>query len=218
MNRIENGRVRLSLVVLMAVLGCGFTPVSGQPPASTLPPEPVVSPYPPAPYVPVKAAEDTNQSSPPIAQARETTEPTKEVTYRLLLLIESDDNNRQAYDGPARQGLAKAGFGRLVIAGSAMSAMSIGQKSVVTGTSRYGSMSVSMSMMNTTDREELQVKVSLQTRHQSPMTIETIARAPMGRWFLVGAGETRAGIPLHAADGKRGVVVMKVDPGVALLD
>ena len=45
--------------------------------------------------------------------------PTKDVTFHVLWLIESDDENRIAYGGPARDGLTAAGYGRLVPAGSA---------------------------------------------------------------------------------------------------
>ena len=144
--------------------------------------------------------------------------PTKEVTFHTVLLIESDDQNRLPYDGPARDGLTEAGYDRLVVAGSAAAMVSIGQQSVVTGNSRYGQLSVSTSMLNTTEENELQVKVNLQIKNQSPITIETTARAPLGRWFLVGATDSRAGLPTHAADGKRALAIMKIDDGVLILD
>ena len=54
--------------------------------------------------------------------------PTKDVTFRVLWLIESDDENRIAYGGPAREGLTAAGYGRLVPAGSATGMISVGQR------------------------------------------------------------------------------------------
>jgi hypothetical protein len=152
------------------------------------------------------------------AIASESKGPTKEVTFHVILLIESDDQNRLPYDGPARDGLTEAGYDRLVVAGSATAMVSIGQQSVVTGNSRYGHLSVSTSMLNTTEENELQIKVNLQTRNQSPITIETTARAPLGRWFLMGATDSRAGLPTHAADGKRALAIMRVDDGVLILD
>jgi hypothetical protein len=144
--------------------------------------------------------------------------PTKDVTYHVIWLIESDDIHRVAYDGPARAGLAAAGYGRLVPAGTATAAVTIGQRSTVTGGSRYGRMSVSTTMLNTTEQNELQVKIDLQTKNKSPMVIDTTVRAPLGRWFLVGAAESRVGLPKHADDGKRGVAIMRIDNGVVLLD
>ena len=144
--------------------------------------------------------------------------PTKDVTYHVILLIETDDQNRIPYDGPARDGLTAAGYDRMVIAGSATAMVTIGQRSDVTGTSRYGQLSVSTSMLNTTEENEVQVKVNLKTRNQSPITIDTTARAPLGRWFLVGATDSRVGLPKHAADGKRSVAVMRIDDGVLILD
>ena len=41
--------------------------------------------------------------------------PTKDVTYHVILLIESDDQNRIPYDGPARDGLTAAGYDNLDI-------------------------------------------------------------------------------------------------------
>jgi hypothetical protein len=144
--------------------------------------------------------------------------PIKDVTYHVVLLVESDDQNRHPYNGPARDGLTEAGYDRLIIAGSATAMVTIGQTSTVTGTSRYGQLSVATSLLNTTEENELQIKVSLQTRNQSPITIDTSARAPMGRWFLVGATDSRVGLPKHAADGKRAVAVMRIDDGVLVLD
>lgn len=144
--------------------------------------------------------------------------PKKDVTYHVILLIESDDQNRRAYDGPASKGLAAAGYDRTVIAGSATAMVTIGQGSCITGTSRYGQFEVSTSMLNTTQENEIQVNIHLQTKNPSPITIDTMARAPLGRWFLVGATDSRVGLAKHAADGKRAVVVMRVDEGVLLLD
>ncbi|WP_146519043.1 hypothetical protein [Stieleria varia] len=146
------------------------------------------------------------------------TGPTKDVTFHVLWLIESDDENRIAYDGPTREGLTAAGYGRLVPAGSAASMVSIGQRANVAGSSRYGQMSVVLSMLNTDEQDELQVKIELQSSNRSPMSIGTTARAPLGRWFLVGAADSRVGLPLHADDGKRAVAIMKIDDGVLLLD
>ncbi|MCO8125361.1 hypothetical protein NHH03_26720 [Stieleria sp. TO1_6] len=144
--------------------------------------------------------------------------PTKDVSYHIVLLAESDDQNRRPYDGPARSGLETAGFQRLVIAGSATAMVSVGQRSTVTGVSRYGQLSVTTSMLNTTHENELQVKINLQAKNQSPVTIDTAARVPLGRWFVVGAAESRIGIPTHTDDGKRCVAIMKIDNGVILLD
>lgn len=144
--------------------------------------------------------------------------PTKDVTYQVIWLIESDDAHRIAYSGPARDGLTAAGFGRLVPAGMATAAVTIGQRSTVTGGSRYGQMSVLTSMLNTTEQNELQIDIDLQTENQSPISIDTTIRAPLGRWFLVGAAESRVGLPKHADDGKRGVAIMRIDNGVVLLD
>lgn len=144
--------------------------------------------------------------------------PTKEVTYQIVLLIESDDQNRKPFDGPARKGLTKAGYDRLVIAGSATAMVSIGEGSSVTGNSRYGQLSITTSMLNTTEENEVQVRIHLQTKSQSPITIDTTARVPLGKWFLVGAADSRVGLPKHTADGKRAVAVMRVDAGVMTLD
>jgi hypothetical protein len=144
--------------------------------------------------------------------------PTKDVTYHVLWLIESDDTHRVAYSGPARDGLTAAGYGRLVPAGAATAAVTIGQRSTVSGASRYGQSTISTTMLNTTEAGELQIEIQLQTQSQTPLSIETTARVPMGRWFLVGAAESRVGLPQHADDGKRGVAIMRIDDGVMLLD
>jgi len=163
-------------------------------------------------------------ASPVLAQnenARTTPEfagPTKDVTYHIVLLIESDDQNRLQYDGPARDGLTAAGYDRMVIGGSATAMVTIGQRSGVTGTSRYGQLTASTSMLNTTEENEVQVKIHLQTENQSPITIDTTARAPLGKWFLVGATDSRIDLPKHVADGKRAVAVMRIDDGVLLLE
>ncbi|MCC9603066.1 hypothetical protein LOC67_21160 [Stieleria sp. JC731] len=144
--------------------------------------------------------------------------PTKDVTYQLVLLIESDDENRLPYDGPARSGLSKAGFGRLVQAGSATSMITIGQRSTVSGTSRYGQLSMMSTLLNTTEKNQLQIQIQLKYQNQSPLTIEATARVPVGRWVLVGAAESRSGLPKDASDGRRVVAILKVDDGVMTLD
>ncbi len=144
--------------------------------------------------------------------------PTKDITYHVVWLIESDDVHRVAYSGPARKGLDAAGYGRLVPAGSATAAVTIGQSSTVRGSSRYGQLSVLTSMLNTTEEQELQVKIQLEVRNESPMTIDTTLRVPIGRWFLVGSADSRVALPKHADDGKRGVAIMRVVDGVNLLD
>lgn len=144
--------------------------------------------------------------------------PIKDVTYHVLWLIESDDANRVAYTGPARDGLTTAGYGRLVPAGVATASVTIGQRSSVSGVSRYGRTSISTTLLNTTENRELQIEISLQTENQTPLSIDTTVRAPLGRWFLVGAAESRVGLPKHADDGKRSVAIMKIDDGVMLLD
>lgn len=144
--------------------------------------------------------------------------PKQDVTYHVVLLMESDDQNRRPYAGPAREGLAAAGYDRLVIAGSATAMVAIGERSALTGNSRYGQLSVTSSMLNTTRENEVQIEIKLHTGNQSPITIDTTARAPLGRWFLVGATESRSGIPKHITDGKRVVAVMRIDDGVMTLD
>ncbi len=144
--------------------------------------------------------------------------PNKDVTYRLLWLIESDDENRLAYHGPASDGLSSAGYGRLVVAGSATAMVAVGQRSTVMSTSRYGQMNVMMSLLNTSDRDQFEVKINVQTKDRSPMNIETTARVPKSHWFLVGGADSRTGQPIYADDGKRAVAIMRIDDGVMLLD
>ncbi len=64
----------------------------------------------------------------------------------------------------------------------------------------------------------LQIEINVQTDNQTPLSIDTTTRVPLGRWFLVGAAESRVGLPKHSDDGKRGVAIMKIDEGVMLLD
>lgn len=156
--------------------------------------------------------------NPDAKPAPDFTGPVKDVTYHVVLLIESDDQNRLPYDGRARDGLTAAGYDRMFIAGSASAIVTIGQRSSVSGTSRYGRLTVSTSMLNTTEENEVQVKVNLQTTNQSPITLDTTARTPLGRWFLIGATDSRVGLPKHASDGKRSVAVMRIDDGVLTLD
>jgi hypothetical protein len=144
--------------------------------------------------------------------------PIKDVTFDIVWLIESDDANRVAYTGSARDGLTSAGYGRLVPAGAATAAVAIGQRSTVSGVSRYGRMSISTSILNTTEKGELQIEISLQAENQTPLSIDTTTRVPLGRWFLVGAAESRVGVPEHADDGKRGIAIMRIDEGIMLLD
>ncbi|OYP34160.1 hypothetical protein [Rhodopirellula sp. MGV] len=144
--------------------------------------------------------------------------PTQDVTYQVIWLIESDDANREAYSGPASGGLTEAGYGRLVRAGSATAAVTIGQPSTVTGKSRYGQMSVLTSLLNTTEQDKLQIKVQLRIQNQTPLSIESTMRVPMDRWFLIGSADSRVGLPKHDADGKRGLAIMKITDGVLLLD
>lgn len=144
--------------------------------------------------------------------------PIKDVTYQIIWLIESDDLNRAEYEGPASNGLRMAGYGRLVPAGFATAAVTIGQPSTVTGGSRYGQLTVLTSLLNTTEEDELQIKIQLRTKNQSPLSIDTTMRAPMNRWFLIGSADSRVGLPKHAADGKRGLAIMKITDGVMLLD
>ncbi len=144
--------------------------------------------------------------------------PVKDVSYQVVWLIESDDHNRIEYAGAASEGLKSAGYGRLVPAGAATTAVTIGQRSTVTGSSRYGQLSVLTTMLNTTEQGELQIKIDLHTKNQSPMSIDTTMRVPLGHWFVVGAAESRVGLPKHAEDGKRGVAIMRIENGVKLLD
>jgi hypothetical protein len=144
--------------------------------------------------------------------------PAEDICYRVIWLIESDDANRLAYDGPAREGLTTRGYGRLVPAGSAAAIATIGKRSTVTGFSRCGQMSVSASFLNTTESGQVQADIRVGTKSPSLVSIDTVVRVPMGRWFLLGSTDSRIGLPQHAADGKRSVVVMRVDDGVLLLD
>lgn len=144
--------------------------------------------------------------------------PIQDVTFELVLLMESDDQNRTPYDGPAAKGLDKAGYGRMVIAGSATAMVTIGQPATVTGSSRYGQLSVTANLLNTTRQNEVQVRIHLQTRNESPVTIETTARVPMEKWFLVGSADSRLGLPKATADGKRSVAVMRINHGVLVLE
>lgn len=158
------------------------------------------------------------QSPSPNPSPRQVAGPIKDVTYQIVWLIESDDANRVAYEGPASSGLQAAGYGRLVPAGSATAAVTIGQPSTVSGTSRYGQMTALTSLLNTTEEGELQIKIQFRTQNQSPLSIDTTMRAPMNRWFLVGSADSRVGLPKHVADGKRGLAIMKITDGVMLLD
>ncbi len=144
--------------------------------------------------------------------------PNKDVTYQLLWLIESDDENRREYQGPAVEGLSSAGYSRLVVAGSATAMVSVGQRSTVTSASRYGQMSMTMSLLNTSDNNQFEMKISVLTKDRSPISIETTARVPKGHWFLVGGGDSRTGQPIYADDGKRAVAIMRINDGVMLLE
>ncbi|WDQ18212.1 hypothetical protein [Rhodopirellula sp. P2] len=169
----------------------------------------------PAPLALVAQRPDRRQLNRATAEAAA---PVGNVTYQTLWLIESDDVHRIEYSGPARKALSQAGFGRLVPAGSAMAAVSIGQKSQVGGGSRYGQMTCQVQFLNTTEANELQVEVDLRTRTQPELTVTTIVRAPMEKWFLVGSADSRVGLPTHADDGKRAVVIMKVTDEVMILE
>ena len=170
------------------------------------------------------AQQDTSSDRLPERDSSERTKlleqdgPLKDVTFQIRWLIESDDMNRKPYEGPARNGLADAGFGRLVNAGSLTSSVTIGQKSVVTGGSRYGLFTTSLSMLNTTDNNALQVKIDLQSKSKTPIVIDTTVRIPLNRWVLIGAADSRVGLPVHETDGRRGVMIMRVIDGVQLLD
>ena len=144
--------------------------------------------------------------------------PLKDASFQLLWLVESDDQNRQPYEGPAREGLRNAGFTRLVQAGSAWTSVTIGQKTMTSGVSRYGPMKVSTCMLNTTEKNELQINIELQTSTNTPINVDTTVRVPLDRWFLLAAADSRVGLPLHAADGKRSVLIMRIVEGVTLLD
>lgn len=144
--------------------------------------------------------------------------PLKDATYELLWLIESDDENRRTYEGPARKGLTEAGFGRLVYAGATQAGVTIGQQVIATGVSRYGPLTTRISLLNTTASDHLQIKVSLQTNAKTAVALDTTVRVPLGRWFLLGSAETRAGLPKHASDGRRSVLIMKLSEGVKTLD
>ncbi len=143
--------------------------------------------------------------------------PMKEARVQVLWLIESDDANRAVYDGPAADGLASAGFGRLVIGASNVLTTSVGQRAMVSGTGRYGSLNVSLTLLNTTDVGELQIAAKLQTQTPSPFQLDTTTRVPVGRWVLLGAAETRAIHPTHVQDGHRSVMILRIDPGVLVL-
>lgn len=144
--------------------------------------------------------------------------PLKDVSYELLWLIESNDANRKPYSGRARGRLTKVGFGRLVSAGSVRSSVTIGQKSVASGQSRYGRMIASTSMLNTTEANKLQINVDLKTQSKTPISVNTTVRVPLGHWFLLGAADSRVGVPLHESDGNRSVLIMRITNGALLLD
>ncbi|MEP2310486.1 hypothetical protein, partial [Rhodopirellula bahusiensis] len=136
--------------------------------------------------------------------------PIKDVTFQALWLIESDDANRIEYAGPARGALSTVGFDRLVPAGSAMASVTVGLDARVDGGSRYGQLQCQVRFLNTTESGEVQAQVEFRTQPQSGMTIATTVRAPVGKWFLVGAADSRTGLPTHSDDGKRAVMIMKV--------
>jgi hypothetical protein len=144
--------------------------------------------------------------------------PIKDVAFQALWLIESDDANRIEYAGPAREALSTVGFGRLVPAGSAMASVTVGLDARVDGGSRYGQLQCQVRLLNTTESGEVQAQVEFRTQPQSGMTIATTVRAPVGKWFLVGAADSRTGLPTHADDGKRAVMIMKVTKNVITLE
>jgi hypothetical protein len=72
--------------------------------------------------------------------------------------------------------------------------------------------------LNTTEKDQLQIKIQFRTQNQSPLSIDTTTRVPIGRWFLIGSADSRVGLPQHVPDGKRGVAIMKISDGVMLLD
>ena len=143
---------------------------------------------------------------------------TPDVNFQILWLVESDDENRMAYAGPARKGLSAAGYGRLVQAGSGAAPVSVGLPATIVGSSRFGQFSVMVTTLNTTLANQVQVKVSAKTRSESPLEIDTTARAPFGRWFLLGSSDSHVAVPKHQATGTRGIVIMRVDQGIVLLD
>ncbi|MFG0263932.1 MAG: hypothetical protein ACF8AM_02115 [Rhodopirellula sp. JB055] len=144
--------------------------------------------------------------------------PIKDVTFQALWLIESDDANRVEYAGAAREALTTVGFGRLVPAGSAMASVTVGLDARVDGGSRYGQLQCQVRFLNTTESGEVQAQVEFRTQPQSGMSIATTVRAPVGKWFLVGAADSRTGLPTHADDGKRAVMIMKVNKDVITLE
>lgn len=75
-----------------------------------------------------------------------------------------------------------------------------------------------MSLLNTSDHDQFEIKINLQTKDRSPMSVETTARVPKGHWFLVGGADSRTGQPIYADDGKRAVAIMRINDGVMLLD
>ncbi len=143
---------------------------------------------------------------------------TQDVNFQVLWLVESEDEHRVAYAGPARKGLTAAGYGRLVQAGSAAAPVSVGLPATITGSSRYGQFSMTVSTLNTTLTNQIQVKVNAKSRSASPLEIDTTARAPLGRWFLLGSSDSDVAVPKHRATGTRGIVIMRVDQGILLLD
>ena len=144
--------------------------------------------------------------------------PLRDATYQVVWLIESDDENRPAYEGQARDGLTEIGFGRLVVAGSVLAGTTIGTPSTVAGESRYGAMQINMQMLNTTRKGEVQVKLKIETKSPAPLQLSTTARVPMGTWAILGASNSRVGVPKAAIDGKRGVVIVRVHEGIVTLD
>ncbi|MCC9643972.1 hypothetical protein LOC71_16945 [Rhodopirellula sp. JC740] len=158
------------------------------------------------------------QSSGKQKQVETVNGPVKDVSFQALWLIESDDVHRVEYDGPAREALSKVGFGRLVPAGSVVSALTVGRDARLETHSRYGKFKCQVQFLNTTEPGQLQALLELEAQPNEGVAVYTTVRVPMDKWFLAGAGDSRVGLPVHADDGKRAVLIMKVTEEVIVLE
>ena len=144
--------------------------------------------------------------------------PTKEVTIELIWLLESNDENRAAYVGPGVASLQKAGYGRMVRAGDLSAAVSIGKRTSLTGSSRYGTMQMIASLLNTTSANEVQVDIELDLKATSSSKLNTTVRVPVGRWLKLSSSASRVATPKFEQGAARAVVIMRVNQGLQLLD
>ena len=148
--------------------------------------------------------------------------PKRDLTYHLVWLIESDDANRPAYEGPARGGLDERGFGRLIAAGDASTTVSVGSPVDLLCRGRYGKMSVNLTLLNSYDADQVQINAMVQfgqpAGREPPLKIHTVTRLPIDRWVLLGSTTSMVGSPRFAIDGKRSVLILRLGEGIPLLD